>query len=137
MALRERCIQDPTFFDQIAEVVRDKHYRMIGDDPFYFAFVDYMCAVGIWRSDNPTYNPMVWDDRGEFNAGKTEMHTEGNDVSSSLNPTPSVRSYSEYLAMRASAPPALSEKGTGKAKGKGKGKGIEKGKDKKRQKQGW
>ena len=129
MCLRERCIQDPNFFGQLEAAVRDKHLHLLEDGPFDFVFVDYMCDVGRWRRDNPVYNPMGFYDRVAFNAGKTELHTEGTDASS----TPAVSSYSDYQAMRATAPPAISEKGKGKAKGKGK----DKGKDKKRQRQGW
>jgi len=38
--LRERCINDPYFFNQIEEAVRSKHLQALGTDVFDLAFVD-------------------------------------------------------------------------------------------------
>ena len=45
--LRERCTNDPNFFDQMEEKVRSKHREALGNDVFDLEFVDWMAEVGI------------------------------------------------------------------------------------------
>ena len=84
--LRERCINDPLFFDQIEEAVRGQHFQALGTDVFDLAFVDYMCDVWIWRKLNPVYSPMSFQERVELTDDKSAVHSEQPDSSTLSSP---------------------------------------------------
>ena len=122
--LRERCTNDPNFFDQMEEKVRSKHREALGNDVFDLEFVDWVAEVGIWRKRNPYYSLMTLKQRIAMTDGRTALHSEPTGSSSTMP----LESHPHFQAMRAQTrEPATSDKG------KGKGKAKEKGKDKKRQ----
>jgi len=83
-----------------------------------------MCDTGIWKKANHLILPMSLKARTEMTDGKTALHSEQPDSSSTVP----LRSHQDFNAMYAQTrAPATSDKG------KGKGKNKEKGKDKKRQ----
>jgi hypothetical protein len=123
--LRERCHNDPLYFTQIGETIRDKYSQQLGSEEFGLPFMDHICDVGNWRFNNPTFSPMSFHQRAELLEGRSAVHSE----QSHCHSTMPLDQHPDYLALRAQANrEAASSSGKGKSKGKGKEKGKDKGK---------
>ena len=123
--LRQRCMKDSLYLQQLEDTVRKNHPEALGDDPFDLDFVDFMCRTGIRRNSEPLWLPMGKKARARMVAGVTYLHSEQPDARN----TAPLRQHDDFSALREqSRTHSSSSQGKGKSKGKSQGKGQGKGK---------
>ena len=117
-ALQERCRNDPFYMNQLETHVRANFPHFIGlDEPFDYAYVDFMCRSGIERDRNPLVLPMSKKRRKEMNSGQQQIYSEQPD----LRNTAPLRTHADYQDVvsrtQTAAKAATASKGRGRGRG--------------------
>ena len=111
--MRERCIRDPNYFDQLYRVVSEKYPDALRNRDFDYDFVDFMTRTGMKRKDEPLNLTMPKAQRIAMNKGQSVQRSQHQ---AGARETPPNRSHPDYqpVAKDSRTPPPPS-------KGKGKG----------------
>jgi hypothetical protein len=116
--VRERCIRDPNYFDQLYRVVSEKYPDALRNRDFDYNFIDFMTRTGRKRRAEPLNLAMPKAQRIAMNKGQSVQRSQH---PAGARETPSNRSHPDYqpVAKTVSRTPLPPSKGKGKGQWQG------------------